>query len=333
MATILLTGATGYIGSHTWIELLDAGYDVVGVDNFVNSGPEVLGRIEKITGKTPSFVEVDLVNYSALRPLFDHHHIDAVIHFAALKSVNESLIQPIQYYTNNLNGLLTLCRCMNEAQVKNLVFSSSAAVYGNPAKTPVQENSPLFATNPYGQTKLMCEQILRDLEHADQDWKIAYLRYFNPVGAHKSGLIGEDPRGIPNNLMPYIARVAAKQSEKLLVFGSDYPTPDGTGIRDYIHVVDLARAHLAALNYLQHQQKSLTVNLGTGRGYSVLEVVAAYEKASNQNIPYQLAPRRPGDSACCYADPSLAAALLGWHAIFDLDTICADSWRWVRTGI
>lgn len=326
--TILLTGATGYIGSHTWIELLDAGYDVVGVDNFINSSPIVLDRIKKITGKTPVFIEADMVDYNVIKQVFNRHHITAAIHFAALKSVNESVSQPLKYYANNLNSLLTLCQCMNEANVKKLVFSSSAAIYGNPATVPIRENFPLSATNPYGQTKLMGEQVLRDLEHADPNWKVAYLRYFNPVGAHQSGLIGEDPGGIPNNLMPYIARVAVKQSEKVAVFGSDYPTPDGTGIRDYIHVVDLAKAHLAALNYLEHEQQSFTANIGTGRGYSVLEVIAAYEKASNQPIPYQLAPRRPGDVACCYADPSLAARLLGWRAIYDLEKICADSWHW-----
>lgn len=326
--TILLTGATGYIGSHTWIELLDAGYDVVGVDNFINSSPIVLDRIKKITGKTPVFIEADMVDYNVIKQVFNRHHITAAIHFAALKSVNESVSQPLKYYANNLNSLLTLCQCMNEANVKKLVFSSSAAIYGNPVTVPIRENFPLSATNPYGQTKLMGEQVLRDLEHADPNWKVAYLRYFNPVGAHQSGLIGEDPGGIPNNLMPYIARVAVKQSEKVAVFGSDYPTPDGTGIRDYIHVVDLAKAHLAALNYLEHEQQSFTANIGTGRGYSVLEVIAAYEKASNQPIPYQLAPRRPGDVACCYADPSLAARLLGWRAIYDLEKICADSWHW-----
>lgn len=326
--TILLTGATGYIGSHTWIELLDAGYDVVGVDNFINSSPIVLERIKKITGKTPVFIEADMVDYDAISQVFNRHTITAAIHFAALKSVNESVSQPLKYYANNLNSLLTLCQCMNQANVRKLVFSSSAAIYGNPATVPIQENFPLSATNPYGQTKLMGEQVLRNLENADANWKVAYLRYFNPVGAHQSGFIGEDPCGIPNNLMPYIARVAVKQSEKVAVFGSDYPTPDGTGIRDYIHVVDLAKAHLAALNYLENQQQSLTVNIGTGRGYSVLEVIAAYEKASNQPIPYQLAPRRPGDVACCYADPGLAATLLGWRAMHDLEKICADSWRW-----
>jgi len=328
LKTILLTGATGYIGSHTWIELLDAGYDVVGVDNFINSSPIVLDRIKKITGKTPVFIEADMVDYNVINQVFNRHQVSAAIHFAALKSVNESVSPPLKYYANNLNSLLTLCQCMNEANVKKLVFSSSAAIYGNPATVPIRENFPLSATNPYGQTKLMGEQVLRDLENADANWKVAYLRYFNPVGAHQSGLIGEDPGGIPNNLMPYIARVAVKQSEKVAVFGSDYPTPDGTGIRDYIQVVDLAKAHLAALNYLEQQQQSLTVNIGTGRGYSVLEVIAAYKKASNQSIPYQLVPRRPGDVACCYADPGRAATLLDWRAMHDLEKICADSWRW-----
>ncbi|GAC1329500.1 MAG: UDP-glucose 4-epimerase GalE [Collimonas sp.] len=325
---ILLTGATGYIGSHTWVELLNAGYDVVGVDNLVNSSPLVLDRIKKISGKSPIFVEADLCDTASTEHLFRSHRIGAAIHFAALKSVGESVAKPLQYYANNINSLLTLCQAMQGAGVEKLVFSSSATVYGNPASVPILEHFPLSATNPYGQTKLIGEQILRDLELSDNRWKIAHLRYFNPVGAHKSGLIGEDPRGIPNNLMPYIARVAAKRSDKLSVFGCDYPTPDGTGVRDYIHVVDLAKAHLAALDHLQQKEQSFTANIGTGRGYSVLEVIAAYEKASGQRVPYEVVPRRPGDIASCYADPRLAAELLGWRAEEDLNSICVDSWKW-----
>ncbi|MGS0742496.1 UDP-glucose 4-epimerase GalE [Glaciimonas sp. GG7] len=327
-STILLTGATGYIGSHTWVALLDAGYEVVGVDNLVNSSPVVLERIKKITGKTPHFVEADLCDRSATEQLFNDHRISAAIHFAALKSVGESVAKPVEYYANNLGALLTLCGAMQTAGARQLVFSSSATVYGNPATVPIREDFPLSATNPYGQTKLMGEQMLRDLAHADESWKVAFLRYFNPVGAHESGLIGEDPRGTPNNLMPYIARVAAKRSAKLSVFGGDYPTVDGTGVRDYIHVVDLAKAHLAALAYLQRKEQSFTANIGTGCGYSVLEVIAAYEKASAQPIPFEIVPRRPGDIASCYADPSLAAELLDWRAEKDLAAMCADSWKW-----
>ncbi|PUA17485.1 UDP-glucose 4-epimerase GalE [Glaciimonas sp. PCH181] len=327
-SAILLTGATGYIGSHTWVELLNAGHDVIGVDNLVNSSPVVLDRIQKITGKKPHFVEANLCDRAATESLFNGNRIGAAIHFAALKSVGESVAKPVEYYANNLGALLTLCSAMTAAGVDQLVFSSSATVYGNPATVPIREDFPLSATNPYGQTKLMGEQMLRDLEISNDSWKVAYLRYFNPVGAHESGLIGEDPRGTPNNLMPYIARVAAKRSAKLSVFGSDYPTVDGTGVRDYIHVVDLAKAHLAALAYLQREQKSLTTNIGTGSGYSVLEVIAAYEKASDQPVPYDLVPRRPGDIASCYADPSLAAELLGWRAERGLAAMCADSWKW-----
>lgn len=327
-STILLTGATGYIGSHTWVELLNAGYDVVGVDNLVNSSPLVLDRILQITGKKPRFVEADLRDRGTTEQLFTDHPITAAIHFAALKSVGESVAKPVEYYANNLGGLLTLCGAMQGAGVDQFVFSSSATVYGNPATVPILEDFPLSATNPYGQTKLMGEQMLRDLERSSNHWKVAYLRYFNPVGAHESGLIGEDPRGTPNNLMPYIARVAAKRSKVLSVFGGDYPTVDGTGVRDYIHVVDLAKAHLAALDYLQRKGKSFTANIGTGCGYSVLEVIAAYEQASGQPVPYDIAPRRPGDIAACYADPGLAAELLGWRAEKDLRAMCADSWRW-----
>lgn len=326
--TLLLTGATGYIASHTWVALLEAGYEVVGLDNLCNSSRVVIERIAAITGKTPEFVEGDVRDAALLDRLFASGRISGVIHFAALKAVGESVAMPLAYYDNNLNGLLTLCSAMQRAGVRELVFSSSATVYGNPHSVPIREDFPLSATNPYGQTKLFGEQILRDLERADANWRIAYLRYFNPVGAHESGLIGEDPGGIPNNLMPYVAQVAAGRRDKLRVFGGDYPTPDGTGVRDYIHVCDLADGHLAALRYLRQREQGLTVNLGTGRGYSVLEVVAAYQQASGRSIPYEIVARRPGDIAACYADPSLANELLGWHARHALPRMCADSWRW-----
>ncbi len=325
---LLLTGATGYIASHTWVALLEAGYQVIGLDNLCNSNRVVVERIAAITGKTPHFVEGDVRDRALLEQLFASHRIAGAIHFAALKAVGVSVAQPLAYYDNNLNGLLTLCSAMQAAGVRQLVFSSSATVYGNPHSIPILEDFPLSATNPYGQTKLMGEQILRDLERSDPSWRIAYLRYFNPVGAHESGLIGEDPGGVPNNLMPYVAQVAADRREQLMVFGGDYPTVDGTGVRDYIHVCDLADGHLAALVYLRERGQGLTVNLGTGRGYSVLEVVAAYERASGRPVPYQIVARRPGDIAACYADPGLAQQLLGWRARHDLDRMCVDSWRW-----
>ncbi|AJY43023.1 UDP-glucose 4-epimerase GalE [Burkholderia humptydooensis] len=326
--TILVTGGAGYIGSHTAVELLEHGYDVVIADNLVNSKREAIARIEKITGKTPAFHEVDVSDERALARIFDTHPITAAIHFAALKAVGESVAKPIEYYRNNLDSLLSLLRVMRERNVKRIVFSSSATVYGVPERSPIDETFPLSATNPYGQTKLMAEQILRDVEIADPSWRVATLRYFNPVGAHESGLIGEDPAGIPNNLMPYVAQVAVGKLEKLRVFGSDYPTPDGTGVRDYIHVVDLARGHIAALDALERRDASLTVNLGTGRGYSVLEVVRAFEKASGRPVPYELVARRPGDVAECYANPAAAAEVIGWKAERDLDRMCADHWRW-----
>lgn len=326
--TLLLTGATGYIASHTWVALLNAGYHVIGLDNLCNSSPVVLDRLATITGKTPHFVQGDVRDRALLDRLFAEHPISGVIHFAALKAVGESVSQPLEYYSNNLGGLLTVCAAMGAAGVKQLVFSSSATVYGNPHAVPILEDFPLSATNPYGQTKLMGEQILRDLEKSDPDWRIAYLRYFNPVGAHESGLIGEDPRGIPSNLMPYVAQVAGGRREKLTVFGGDYPTVDGTGVRDYIHVCDLADGHLAALAYLREQGQGMTVNLGTGHGYSVLEVVQAYQRASGRPVPYDIAARRPGDIAACYADPALANHLLGWRARHDIDRMCQDSWRW-----
>jgi len=326
--TLLLTGATGYIASHTWVALHEAGYNVIGLDNLVNSNAEVVNRLARITGKTPHFVKGDVRDRALLDRLFAEHAIAGVIHFAALKAVGESVSQPLEYYGNNLDGLITLCTAMQSAGVRQLVFSSSATVYGNPHTVPILENFPLSATNPYGQTKLMGEQILRDLEISHPEWRIAFLRYFNPVGAHESGWIGEDPGGIPNNLMPYVAQVAAGRRKTLSIYGGDYPTVDGTGVRDYIHVSDLADGHVAALVYLGKHRRGLTVNLGTGRGYSVLEVVKAYERASGRPVPYQIVARRPGDIAACYADPSLANELLGWRAQRDLDRMCADSWRW-----
>ncbi|MBI1892307.1 MAG: UDP-glucose 4-epimerase GalE [Burkholderiales bacterium] len=326
--TVLLTGATGYIASHTWCELVEAGYHVVGLDNFCNSSPKVLERIAYITKNKPVFIEGDVRDAGLIAEIIDRHDIQAAIHFAALKAVGESVRQPHVYYRNNVVGLLTLSEVMASKGVKTLVFSSSATVYGNPHSVPITENFPLAATNPYGQTKLMSEQILRDLEVSDSSWQIGYLRYFNPVGAHASGLLGEDPNGIPNNLMPYVAQVAIGKLAKLHVYGNDYPTPDGTGVRDYIHVTDLARGHIAALAYLFDQRKSFTVNLGAGRGYSVLEVVRAYEKACGRPISHEIAARRPGDIAACYADPTLAEKLLGWRATYDMNVMCADSWRW-----
>lgn len=326
--TLLLTGATGYIASHTWVALHNAGYNVIGLDNLCNSNRAVVERLARITGSNPHFVEGDVRDRALLDKLFREHRITGAIHFAALKAVGESVAKPLAYYDNNLNGLLTLCAAMDAADVRQLVFSSSATVYGNPHTVPILENFPLSATNPYGQTKLMGEQILRDLELSNPDWKIGYLRYFNPVGAHDSGLIGEDPGGVPNNLMPYVAQVAGGRREKLMVFGGDYPTVDGTGVRDYIHVSDLADGHLAALVYLRDRKEGFTVNLGTGRGYSVLEVVKAYERASGKPVPYQIVDRRPGDIASCYADPALAQRLIGWRAQHDIDRMCEDSWRW-----
>nr|WP_297351666.1 UDP-glucose 4-epimerase GalE [uncultured Caldimonas sp.] len=328
MPTILLTGATGYIASHTWLSLLQAGFDVVGADDFSNSSPEVLKRLERLSGQAPVFHRLDVGDASALRAVFEQHRIDAVVHFAAFKAVGESTSKPLAYYRNNLGSLLTVCETMNAFGVHRIVFSSSATVYGKPESLPIREDSALSATNPYGATKLMSEQILNDLQRSDSRWLVACLRYFNPVGAHESGLIGEDPRGIPNNLMPYVAQVAVGQRAKLQVFGNDYDTPDGTGVRDYIHVVDLAEGHVAALRHLFDKQQSVTVNLGTGRGYSVLEVIRAYERASGRPVPYDIAPRRPGDIDACYADPALARSVLGWQATRDLDAMCADSWRW-----
>jgi UDP-glucose 4-epimerase len=326
--TVLLTGATGYIASHTWLALQGAGFDVVGVDDFSNSSPEVLVRLRELSGQAPVFERANVCDEAAMGAVFQRHRIAAAVHFAAFKAVGESTTQPLAYYANNLGGLLSVCRTMQRHGVKRFVFSSSATVYGQPEKLPLHEDAPLSATNPYGQTKLISEQILRDLGAADPDWQTACLRYFNPVGAHVSGRIGEDPRGVPNNLMPYVAQVAVGRLARLAVFGNDYPTPDGTGMRDYIHVVDLAAGHVAALRRLFDHSGSVTVNLGTGRGYSVLDVVAAYARASGREVPYEIKPRRPGDIAACWADPALARRLLGWSAQFDLARMCEDSWRW-----
>lgn len=325
---ILVTGGAGYIGSHTVVELMLAGFEVLIVDNFCNSKVSVLERIERIVGRRPVFVEADVRDREAMHALFANNRFDAVIHFAGLKAVGESVAQPLRYYDNNILGSLVLFEAMAEAGVKSLVFSSSATVYGDPHAVPIREDFPLSATNPYGRSKLIIEEILGDIFRADASWHIALLRYFNPVGAHESGLIGEDPHGIPNNLMPYISKVAVGALAELSVYGSDYPTPDGTGVRDYIHVVDLARGHLAALKALTVSTGMLTVNLGTGQGYSVLDVVRAFEAASGRKVPYRIAGRRPGDIAACYADPSLAKNLLGWQAQYSIDDMCRDAWRW-----
>ncbi|RAS20357.1 UDP-glucose 4-epimerase GalE [Paraburkholderia bryophila] len=330
--TILVTGGAGFIGSHTCVELLNGGYDVVVVDNLVNSHRESLARVEKITGKRVAFYENDSRDKAVLERIFDTYPITGAIHFAALKAVGESVGKPLEYYDNNLGSLLTLLGVMRDRNVKQFVFSSSATVYGVPETSPIDESFPLSATNPYGQSKLIAEQVLRDLQLADASWRIATLRYFNPVGAHESGLIGEDPGGIPNNLMPYVAQVAVGKLEKLRVFGGDYDTADGTGVRDYIHVVDLARGHLAALDALVQRDASFVVNLGTGQGYSVLDVVRSFEKASGKPVPYEIVARRPGDVASCFANPGAAERLLGWRAQYGIERMCADHWRWQSTN-
>jgi UDP-glucose 4-epimerase len=329
---LLVTGGAGYIGSHTCVELLNAGHDVTVFDNFSNSQPEALARVQRITGKAPLLVRGDLRDKEALAQALRQSEATAVIHFAGLKAVGESVQKPLLYYDNNVNGTLQLLHAMQEAGVKTLVFSSSATVYGEPQRLPLTEDHPLSATNPYGQSKLMIENMLRDLYVSDNTWRIGILRYFNPVGAHASGLIGEDPRDIPNNLLPYVAQVAIGRREYLNVWGGDYPTPDGTGVRDYIHVVDLARGHLKALERLQAQPECWAINLGTGTGYSVLDMVRAFEKASGRPVPYQVAPRRPGDVASCYANPALARERLGWAAEHGLQTMCEDAWRWQSTN-
>lgn len=327
--TILVTGGAGYIGSHTTLALLEAGFEVVVLDNLSNSSPESLRRVERICGKAPLFIKGDIRDAALLDSLFAQYDLHAVLHFAGLKSVGESVQQPLSYYENNVAGSVTLCQAMARAEVFNLVFSSSATVYGEPAQMPISEDCPTgVPTNPYGRSKLMVEELLRDLAHSQPRWSIALLRYFNPVGAHESGLIGEDPNGIPNNLLPYISQVAIGKLSHLSVFGDDYPTVDGTGVRDYIHVVDLAAGHLKALQTITNQSGINMWNLGTGVGYSVLQMVAAFEQASGCAVPYQVSPRRPGDIAECWADPSKAAMELGWRAERDLPAMMLDTWRW-----
>lgn len=337
---IFVTGGAGYIGSHTCVELLNAGFDVTVFDNFCNSNPEALVRVERITGRKLELVQGDCRDQVSLVAALKKCKATAVIHFAGLKAVGESVERPLSYYDNNVVGTLRLLQAMQECEVKTLVFSSSATVYGDPIRLPLTEDHPLAPTNPYGRSKQMVEEILRDLHHSDNSLRISILRYFNPVGAHASGLIGEDPQGIPNNLMPFVAQVAVGRREALSVWGNDYPTPDGTGVRDYIHVVDLAHGHLKALEALDASQgaqdnksgRCLIVNLGTGLGYSVLDVVQAFEKASERSIPYRIAPRRPGDIASCYADPKRAFEMLGWKAKFGLEEMCASSWHWQCTN-
>ena len=325
---ILLTGATGYIASHTWLALHEAGFEVAGLDDFSNSSPEVLRRLAGLGADVSRFTRADVRDAAALDTVFAGGRIEAVVHFAALKAVGESVAEPLRYYANNVGGLIALAEAMQRHGCRSIVFSSSATVYGQPERLPIREDAPLAATSPYGATKLVSEGILHDLQTSDPSWRVALLRYFNPVGAHESGSIGEDPRGTPNNLMPYVAQVAVGKRPCLQVFGADYDTPDGTGVRDYLHVVDLAEGHVAALRRLLAGDTRITVNLGTGRGSSVLELVRAFERASGRPIPYEIAPRRPGDVAACYADPSLAERLLGWKARRDLDAMCADTWRW-----
>ncbi|MBE7035119.1 MAG: UDP-glucose 4-epimerase GalE [Ruminococcaceae bacterium] len=326
---ILVTGGAGYIGSHACVEFLQSGYDIVVLDNFINSKPEALARIKKITGCDFPFYQVDLLDADALDPIFTENNIEAVVHFAGLKAVGESVAKPLWYYHNNITGTLHLCKAMAKHNVKKLVFSSSATVYGDPASVPIREDFPLSTTNPYGSTKLMIENILRDLHVSDAEWSVALLRYFNPIGAHESGLIGENPNGIPNNLMPYIAQVACGKLEKLSVFGDDYDTPDGTGVRDYIHVVDLARGHIKAVEKVLTNPGVHVYNLGTGHGYSVLDIVNAFSQVNGVPVPYVIAPRRPGDIAECYADPAKANTELGWKAEFGLEKMCRDVWNFM----
>lgn len=325
---VLITGGSGYIGSHTCVELLNAGYEIIVVDNLANSHMESLQRVRSITGKDFKFYQIDLMDQERLDRVFAQNEIEAVIHFAGLKAVGESVRLPLRYYDNNITGTLALCKVMESYGVKRLVFSSSATVYGLQERVPISEELPLSATNPYGRTKLMIEEILRDLYHSDSKWSIALLRYFNPVGAHKSGRIGEDPNGVPNNLMPYITQVAVGRLKELQVYGNDYPTPDGTGVRDYIHAVDLAQGHLKALDKVNATTGVDAYNLGTGRGYSVLEMVAAFEKVTGRSIPYRITARRPGDIGLCYADPRKAERELGWVAKLGLEDMCRDAWRW-----
>lgn len=325
---VLVTGGAGYIGSHTVLELLNEGHEVIVIDNLSNSSKEALRRVQEITGKEVIFYKEDLLNKQQVDKIFTNHAIDSVIHFAGYKAVGESVAKPLMYYDNNITGTIYLCEAMKKHEVKNIVFSSSATVYGDPHKVPITEDFPLSATNPYGRTKLFIEYILKDLHIADESWNIALLRYFNPVGAHKSGQIGEDPNEIPNNLMPYVSQVAVGKLKELAIFGDDYPTHDGTGVRDYIHVVDLAIGHLKALKKLNSNPGLAVYNLGTGKGSSVLDMVKAFEKASGKKIPYKIAPRRPGDIAECYADPSKAEKELHWTATRGIEEMCEDTWRW-----
>lgn len=326
---ILVTGGAGYIGSHTCVELLNAGYQVVVMDNLCNSSAKALKAVEEITGKELKFYETDMLDRDGVEEIFQRESIDAVIHFAGLKAVGESVQKPLEYYYNNLSGTLILCDAMRRHGVKDMVFSSSATVYGDPAFVPITEECPKGRiTNPYGQTKGMLEQILMDIHVSDPQWNVVLLRYFNPIGAHPSGKIGEDPKGIPNNLLPYIAQVAVGKLERLGVFGDDYDTPDGTGVRDYIHVTDLALGHVKAIEKLKDKEGVSIYNLGTGKGYSVLEVLHAFEKACGKTLPYEIKPRRPGDIAVCYADASKARRELGWSAARGIEEMCADSWRW-----
>jgi len=330
--TVLVTGGAGYIGSHTCVELLDEGYEVVVVDNLSNSSEKALLKVEEITGRKLTFYKADILNKDALRSIFSREKIDSVIHFAGLKAVGESVSKPLDYYHNNVTGTIALCDVMRDYKVKNIVFSSSATVYGNPHTVPITEDFPLSATNPYGRTKLMIEEILRDLYTSDNTWNIAILRYFNPIGAHSSGKIGENPSDIPNNLVPYITQVAVGRLKSLGVFGNDYDTPDGTGVRDYIHVVDLAKGHIKALEKLNGKGGVLTYNLGTGKGYSVLEIVKSFEKVCGRPIKYEIKSRRPGDIAICYSDPSKARDELGWIAQKGIREMCEDSWRWQKNN-
>lgn len=333
MSSILVTGGAGYIGSHTTVSLLNSGHDVTILDNFSNSDPSVIGRIQEISDIRPELITGDVRDEEMLDRVFQRGRFDAVIHFAGLKAVGESVTQPVEYFDNNVNGTIRLLSAMRRASVKTLVFSSSATVYGDPASVPISEDFPRSATNPYGRSKLIVEDMLGDLHHSDNTWRIARLRYFNPAGAHESGLIGEKPRGVPNNLVPYITQVAAGLRSHVNVFGTDYPTRDGTGIRDYIHVMDLAGGHIAALSYLQRNGGPLTVNLGTGKGYSVFEMIRAFEKASGKKIPYQISDRRAGDVAECWALPSKAERLLGWKAARGPDEMCGDAWRWCQNAL
>ncbi len=326
---VLVTGGAGYIGSHTCVELLNNGYEVVVMDNLYNSNEKALERVEEITGKKVRFYKVDMLDKEAMNEIFENEKIDSVIHFAGYKAVGESVRKPLEYYHNNITGTLNLCDVMRNHGVKNIIFSSSATVYGDPAFVPITEDCPKGQiTNPYGQTKGMLEQILTDLHVSDPEWNVVLLRYFNPIGAHKAGIIGEDPKGIPNNLVPYIAQVAVGKLEKLGVFGNDYDTPDGTGVRDYIHVVDLARGHVKAMKKFEDKPEVRIYNLGTGNGYSVLQVLHAFEKACGKTLPYEIKPRRAGDIATCYADPTKAKEELGWEAEYGIEEMCEDSWRW-----